>query len=159
MNAHIALRTASLLSIVLMTLHLADDMVRGFDTPGPASLIGIAILVVWLFGATLLAHRLSGAVILLLGALFASAMPVIHLRGSGIDEVAASRGGLFFLWTLLALGVTGTFSFLLAAQELWRRRGGGPRKTARKESLPPTSPGMAPDLGGSDLEVHDREGV
>jgi hypothetical protein len=121
LNANLVLRIASLLSIVLLSLHLADDIVRGFDAPGLLNLVGIAILVVWLLGATMLAERRTGAVILLVGAFFAAAMPVIHLRGSGIGDVVASPGGFFFLWTLLALGVTGTFSFLLAAHALGRR--------------------------------------
>ncbi len=117
------LTVTSLLAIVLMTLHLADDVVRGFEPGGLKNLIGIAILVVWSFGALLLAGRRSGYVILLLGALLAAAMPAIHMSGRGVGgALAASPGGYFFIWTLFALGVTGTLSAILSLRGLWNQR-------------------------------------
>jgi hypothetical protein len=38
---------------------------------------------------------------------------VIHGRD------ANSSGGFFFIWTLIALGVTGLFSVILSARGLW----------------------------------------
>jgi len=35
-------------------------------------------------------------------------------------RVAHTSGAMFFVWTLLALGVTGLFGFLLSAYGLWR---------------------------------------
>lgn len=115
------LTVTSLISIALMTLHLSDDMVRGFSTPGPDNLIGIAILVVWLYGTLILANRRSGYVIMLLGAIFAAVMPVLHMTGKSFADTVRSDGGLFFYWTVFTLGVTGTFSVILAARAVWNR--------------------------------------
>ena len=69
------------------------------------------ILVVWLHGTLVLAERRSGCVIILLGSLLGSGMPVIHTTGTGI----AKSSGAFSVWTLLALGVTAIFSLILSA--------------------------------------------
>jgi hypothetical protein len=80
----------------------------------------VLILVVWLYGTLLLGERRSGYVITLLGALLALGMPVIHMRGAGVGgEFAKSSGAFFSVWTLLALGVTGTFSVILSVRGLW----------------------------------------
>ena len=72
----------SRLSIVLMTLHLSDDTVRGISGAGPENLIGVAIMVVWLYGTVMLRDRLAGCVTVLLGSLLAAAMPVLHMSAS-----------------------------------------------------------------------------
>ena len=54
--------------------------------------------------------RRSGYTIILVGSLFGSAMPVIHMMGEGVGgNTAKSGGGFFFIWTLIALGVTALF--------------------------------------------------
>jgi hypothetical protein len=116
---NVLLSVMSLFSILLMTLHLSDDMVRGFSTPGLDNLIGVAILVVWLYGTLMLADRRAGYVIMLLGAFFAAAMPIVHMSGAGFGEAVRSSGGILFFWTVFTLGVTGTFSLILAARSLW----------------------------------------
>lgn len=106
-----------------MACHLTDDIVRGFEPGGLNNLIGVLILVVWLYGALILAGRRSGHVILLLGSLFAAAMPALHMSGAGVGgRIAESDGGFFFIWTLFALGVTGTFALILSARAVWQRR-------------------------------------
>lgn len=123
MKSYDLLTVTSLLAIVLMTLHLTDDVVRGFEPGGLKNLSGIAILVVWLVATLLLAGRRSGYVILLLGSLLAAAMPAIHMSGGGVGGgIAASPGGYFFIWTLFALGVIGTFSVILSLRGLWSLR-------------------------------------
>lgn len=116
------LTISSLLSILLMTVHFADDIVRGLSAPGPENAFAAAILVVWLYGTLMFSERLPGYIIMLLGAVFAAAMPVLHMSGKSYPEIARSSGGLFFICTLLALGVTGTFSFILAARGMWNLR-------------------------------------
>ncbi len=54
-------------------------------------------------------------------------MPVVHMTGSGYGAIAKSSGGFFFVWTLLAVGVTGTFAVILSARALWVLRSGRPR--------------------------------
>ena len=122
MKQNVLLTIASLLSILLTTLHLADDIVRGFEK-GSSSLFAVPILVIWLYGTLMLAERRSGCVIILLGSLLGTLAPILHFRGTGAiarGEIAQSSGAFFFVWTLIALGVTALFSLVLSARELWQ---------------------------------------
>ncbi|MGE3889677.1 MAG: hypothetical protein AB7H81_24900, partial [Vicinamibacterales bacterium] len=117
MKQSFVLTITSLLSILLMTFHLADDVVRGMEPGGVRNLIGVLILVVWLYGTLVLAPRRSGYVIMFLGSLLASGVPVVHMTGAGLvgGRIANSSGVFFWVWTLLALGMTGIFSAILSA--------------------------------------------
>jgi hypothetical protein len=117
------LTIASLLSILLLTLHVTDDIVRGISKAEPSN-IALVVLVVLLYGTLMLSERPLGHVIMLLVGIFAAAMPVIHMRGVHYPEIAKSPGGFFFVWTLWALGALGGFTFILSAQGLWSLRGG-----------------------------------
>ena len=119
MKPTVMLPIASLLSILLLTLHITDDIVRGISKAEPAT-IALLVLVVFLYGTLVLAGRRSGHVIMLLVGLFAAAMPVIHMRGAHYGEIAKSAGGFFFVWTLWALGGLGGLTFVLSARGLWR---------------------------------------
>ena len=116
------LTVASLLSIVLLPLHIGGDVVRGFDAGGPGLLIVVPILLVVACGALLLAERRSGHVIMFLGGLMALGMPVIHRRNGFTAAVARSPGGLLFIWTLMALGVLGGLAMILSVNGLWNLR-------------------------------------
>jgi hypothetical protein len=127
---NIALTVASLLSVVFVTLHMADDIVRGMEKGGLSSLIIVPILVIWLYGTLELSERRSGYVIILLGSLLGAVVPVVHFRGTGgvaAGEIAKSSGSLFFVWTQIALGVTAVFSVILSVRGLWKVRRGQPR--------------------------------
>ncbi len=132
MTLNALLTITSLLSILLMSLHVTDDIVRGISPPGADNVGAVVIFVVWLFGTLALSERRSGFVIMLLGGLAAAAVPVLHMRGARYPTIAASDGGFFFVWTLIACGMIGTFSAILSARALWvslRRReaaGGSP---------------------------------
>jgi biotin transporter BioY len=106
MKENVILTSASLLSILLLTLHITDDIVRGISKAQPSN-IALAVLVVLLYGTLVLGERRSGYVIMLLVGLLAAAMPVMHMRGAHYGEIAASAGGFFFVWTLWALGGLG----------------------------------------------------
>jgi len=114
------LTITSLLTMLLASFHVTDDIARGLDPARPSSLTLVPILVVWLYATLVLAGRRSGYVILLLGSLLGALIPVLHFQGRRIGEIAASSGGFFFIWTLLAVGVTALFSLILAARGLWR---------------------------------------
>ena len=117
------LTTASLLSILLMTFHLADDILFEMASPRFANLFAVLVLVIWLYGTLVLAERRAGYIIILLGSLLGLLVPVIHMKGArGVlgGEIGKSTQAFFFLWTLLALGVTSMFSALLSAHALWR---------------------------------------
>jgi hypothetical protein len=117
------LTITSLLSILFFTFHLTDDIVRGGEPGGLSNLVGGSlIMVVWLYGALVLAERRSGYIIILLGSLLSFAVPILHMKGKGVgvaSGIANSSGGFFFVWTLIAIGVTGLFSVILAARGLW----------------------------------------
>lgn len=116
---HKAILTAtSLLSILFVSIHVSDDIVRGYDKWGYDKLSFVLILVVWLYGTLLLAERRAGNVIMLLGGLLAAIMPAVHMRGTG--AFVKSSGAFFFIWTLFALGATGTLTAILAARGLRR---------------------------------------
>jgi hypothetical protein len=118
------LTVTSLLWAVLVTFHWTDDVVRGMAPGGPSGLGGLVILVVWLYGTLLLAERRSGYIITLLGSIGGLGVLVIHMRGAGLvgGRIANSSGVFFWVWTLIALGVTSVFSAILAAQGLWGLR-------------------------------------
>ena len=123
MKYSVMLTITSLLSILLFTFHLTDDIVRGWEPGGLSNLVGGSlIMVVWLYGALVLAERRTGYVITLLGSLLSFAVPVLHMKGKGVgvaSGIANSSGGFFFIWTLIALGVTGLFSVILSVRGLW----------------------------------------
>src|SRR5512133_361354 len=79
MKHNVTLTIASLLSILLLTLHVTDDIVRGISKAEPSNtaLLSLAVL---LYGTLVLAERRSGHVMLLVG-LFAAAMPVHPYEG------------------------------------------------------------------------------
>ena len=121
MKHNVMLTITSLLSILFFTFHFADDIVRGFEPGGIKNLIGVLIMVVWLYGTLVLAGRRSGYIIMLLGSLLGSVVPVVHMMGSGLvgGKIADSSGVFFWVWTLIALQVTAIFSLILSARGLW----------------------------------------
>jgi hypothetical protein len=121
---NILLTIASLLSILFGTFHLADDIARGMSPGGLPNLLAIVVCVVWLYGTLVLAGRRSGYVIILVISLLLMVIPVIHMRGPGIGFGTHRSGGFFFVWTLLALGVTALFSAILSVRGLWSLRRG-----------------------------------
>jgi hypothetical protein len=131
MKHSVMLTIASLLSILLFTFHLTDDIVRGGEPGGLSNLVGGSlIMVVWLYGALVLAERRSGYVIMLLGSLLSFGVPVLHMKGKGVgvaSGIANSSGGFRFVWMLIALGVTGLFSAILSARGLWSPQWGQSR--------------------------------
>jgi hypothetical protein len=128
MKHNVTLTITSLLSLLLLTLHTTDDIVRGISK-AESSNTALLVLVGFLYGTLVLAERRSGHVIMLLIGLFAAGMPVIHMRGAHYGEIARSPGGFFFVWTLWALGGLGGFTFIHAALGLWRLRRGQGRAT------------------------------
>jgi hypothetical protein len=117
------LTIASLLSIVLLPFHIGGDVALGFDRGGPGFVyIVVPILLLVACGTLLLAERRLGHVIMFLGGLAALGMPIIHRNNGFTAAVARSPGGLFFIWTLVALGVAGGLVVILSAHGLWLLR-------------------------------------
>src|SRR5947207_14484048 len=103
MKQNSMLTLASLLSILLGTFHLADDIDRGMSPGGLPNLFAVVIFVVWLYGTLVLAERRSGYIIILIASLLLMGIPVIHMRGVGVGFGTTRSGGFFFVWTLLPM--------------------------------------------------------
>jgi hypothetical protein len=117
------LTIASLLSIILLPLHVGGDIALGLDRGGPGLVfVVLPILFVVACGALLFPDRLAGYIIMFLGGLVALGMPIIHRNNGFTPTVAKAPGGLFFMWTLMALGVTGALAIVLSARGLWNLR-------------------------------------
>jgi len=119
-----ALVVSSLFTILLATFHLTDDIIRGF-APGRLSNVWVVLVVtIWLYATLMLAERRSGYVIILVLSLLSSGIPVIHMTGKrGITAgIPLSAGAFFFVWTLIALGVTAALSVVLSVRGLWSLR-------------------------------------
>ena len=126
MKQNAILVVTSLLSILLLTLHITDDIVRGISK-AESSNTALLVLVAFLYGTLVLAGRRSGHIIMFLVGLFAASIPVLHMRGAHYPEIAASTGGFFFVWTLWALGALGGVTMILSVRGLWSLRRGGLR--------------------------------
>jgi hypothetical protein len=123
MKNSVMLTITSLLSVLFLTFHLTDDIRRGFEPGGLNNLVVMVLItVVWLYGILVLAERRSGYIIMLLFSLFSLVVPYIHMKGRGVgvtSRLPNYSGHFFFVWTLLAIGVLGLFSAILAARGLW----------------------------------------
>jgi hypothetical protein len=126
MKRHFMLKITSLVSAVLLSLHISQDIVFGFDRAGLNQLVGVGIIWVIVCGTLLLPHRRLGQVIMLLGGVLSAGMLPIHMRHGLRPEFLQTSGSLLFIWTLYLLGVMGFFSIVLAVLEL-RRPSAAPR--------------------------------
>src|SRR4051812_298101 len=142
MKHQVTLTITSFLSILFMTFHLTQDTLHakaGNPEAGGSTLVAVPVLVVWLYGTLVLTERRPGYIIMLVGSLLAMGMPVIHVigpRGIFSGEMAKYSGAFLFFWTFFVLGVTGMFSFILAARGLWslqRVSPGSPTTRTRKD--------------------------
>jgi hypothetical protein len=117
------LTIASLLSILLLLLHLTDDIIRGVSPAGPWTLIVVPAAAVLLYGTLVLTERRSGYIITLIVGIAAVSMPVMHLRGAGTFNIV-KPGSFFFLFTLFTLGMLGGFCMILSVRGLWNPQWG-----------------------------------
>ncbi len=104
---------ASLLSLLLMIVHLTQDTIRQVEGSMTYP-IPVVVLALWLYATLMASDRVWGYVMMLLGGLFSAAMIVVHARGI----VVTQSGGFFFVWTLFALSTTGWLTIILAARGL-----------------------------------------
>lgn len=117
----------SVLSMILLTVHITDDTVRGISPAGPESMYAITIAALLLCAVLVHPERALGMICMFLVNLFAYAMPILHLRGTRINEIAASAGGFRFIWTLWALGILGFLGMILAVTEFVQLRRAKPQ--------------------------------
>ena len=127
MKYQLTLTITSLLSILLFSLHWADEVARGLE-PGTASgaVGGLLILAVWLSATLVFPERRLGLILILLGSILASGVPILHMLGRGLVlgryGTTNANAMFFWVWTNIALGVSGMVSLVLAARELWSLR-------------------------------------
>lgn len=122
MKRNLVLVVTSLLSILLASLHLVDDIVYGSENGVASTVLIVAILAVWLYGTLMLAESRAGHIIMLLGSLSGLTIFVTHVTGTGGlpgVEIGKMSGAFFFVWTLVALAVVSLLSLAVSAQGLW----------------------------------------
>ena len=129
MNLKVTLTITSLLTILLSSFHLADDVVHGIERGGVSNYTGVLIMAVYLYATLMLAERRWAHLIVLIGSIGGAGVPYLHMMGSGLvgPRIANSGGVFFWVWTLLALGVTASVSVVLSAHGLWRLQWGQSR--------------------------------
>ena len=129
MKDKVTLAITSLLSMLFFAFHWVDEIARGLEPGGVSGLGGVLILVVWLCGTLMLAERRSGYIIMLLASIGGLGVLVLHMRGVGLagGRIAHTTGIFFWVWNLIALGVTSTFSAILSARGLWSLQRGQSR--------------------------------
>jgi len=122
------LTTASLLSILFMTFHMTGDILFKMSPAGLVNLFVVLVFVVQLYGTLVLSGRRAGYIIIFLGSVLGLVIPVVHMKGTrGLigGDIGNSGQAFLFVWTMLALGITSTFSIILSASALlslpWRR--------------------------------------
>ena len=130
MNNTVTLTVISMLSVLLGSFHLSDDVVRGIETGGTSNFTGVLLLAVQLFATLMLAERRWAHAIVLVMSLGGAAVPYLHMTGSGlVGPRITSAGAVFFwVWTLMALGTTACVSVVLAARGLWMLQRGRARR-------------------------------
>jgi hypothetical protein len=128
MKQNLLLPITSLLTILLLTLHLTSDTIHarvGTPEAGGSTLVSVPVLALLLYGTLVLGERRSGYIIMLIGSIIGLGMPIAHVIGAGgifRGQIARSSPAFLFVWTLHALGVLGMFSLILAVRALWSLR-------------------------------------
>ena len=122
MKRNVTLTITSLLAIFFFSLHWADEVARGLEPGTMSASGGLLILAVWLSATLVFPDRRFGLVLILLGAILASGVPLLHMQGKGLVDGRYGHGSVmfFWVWTNIALGASGMISAILAARELWR---------------------------------------
>jgi hypothetical protein len=122
------LTTASLLTILFITVHLTGDILFRMSPAGLVNLFAVFFLVVQLYGTLVLGGTRAGYIIIFLCSALGLFISVIHMKGTrGVigGDIGNSGQAFLFVWTILALGITATFSIILSARALlslpWRR--------------------------------------
>jgi hypothetical protein len=128
MKHRVTLTITSLLSILFFSWHWADELARGLE-PGTVSAVwGLLILAVWLSATLVFPDRRWGLVIILVGSILASAVPILHMQGKGLVlgryGTTNANAMFFWVWTNIALGASGMVSLVLSVRELWSFRSG-----------------------------------
>ena len=123
MKDSVLLTITSLLTILFLTFHISDEITRGLEPGRLNMVIPILVLAVWLYGAIALAGRRSGYIIVLLGAIIGTGVPIVHMAGAGLvgGRIANSHAAFFWVWQNYTLCVISMLSLILSVRGLWKR--------------------------------------
>jgi hypothetical protein len=116
MKHSVELKILSLLTLLLMIVHLTQDFIRQTDRVNLYP-IPVVVFALWLYGTLVLSDRVWGYVIMLFGGLIGAGMIMLHSRGMAISP----SGGFFFVWTLFAVSTSGWVTAILSAGGLWTK--------------------------------------
>lgn len=122
MSPQRTLIVTSLLTILLFTLHWGDEIARGIEPGTMAASGGLAILFIWTYATLAIGERRSGLFLQLLFGAIGGAVPILHMQRAGWvgGRIAPnSPGALFWVWTMIAMGICGMISAALAVRVLW----------------------------------------
>jgi hypothetical protein len=127
MKPNVLLTITSLLTILLVTFHISDEIARGLEPGGLNMVPPVLVLAVFLYGSAVLNERRSGYIIMLLVAIFGTGIPILHMSGMGLvgGKIAVdSSGSFFWVWENIAMCLTSAFSLILAVRLLWKPQWG-----------------------------------
>jgi hypothetical protein len=121
MKNSVLLTIFSLLTMLLVILHLTTEIAFGLESGGLKNIMVIAAVVVWLSGTLVFYERKLGYVIVLVLSLLGTGVPIIHMMGGGLvgGRIGHTHLALFWAFSNFLLGVTALFSVILAARGLW----------------------------------------
>lgn len=113
MKPNMTLKVMSLLNLLLLMIHMSQDVI--LQSEGSVQYpIPVAIFAVLLYASLMASEKAWGQIVLLLGGLFGTGMIVVHANG-----IAVRNGsGLFFVFVLFALSTTGWITIVTSAREL-----------------------------------------
>src|SRR5437016_2301902 len=100
MKHPLTLTITSLLSILLFSLHWADEVARGLEPGTVQGVGGLLILAVWLSATLAFAERRWGLIIILIGSILASGVPILHMQGRGLvlGRYGYTNASAMFFW-------------------------------------------------------------
>jgi hypothetical protein len=125
MSQQRTLTVTSFLTVLLFTLHWADEIARGIEPGTTAAVGGFGILFVWLYATFAIGERKTGLVLQLIGGILGGGVPILHMQHAGWVGGRIppnSPGALFWVWTMVAMGACGMLSAALAVRILWSVR-------------------------------------
>ncbi len=86
---------------------------------GLVNLFAVLVLVVQLYGTLVLGGRRAGYIIIFFGSVLGLVIPILHMKGTrGVlgGDIGNSSQAFLFVWTILALSITATFSVIRIGQ-------------------------------------------
>ena len=127
MKHNAVLVVSSLLSILLLTLHITDDIVRGISKAEPSNSALLRPHGRSWHGRSCSANGDRDTSSCSSSGCSRQALPVIHMRGTHCGEIAKSTGGFFFVWTLWHSAGWGSHPHPLGARTLESAHRGQPK--------------------------------